>query len=99
MEIKKILEDGTLTILLIGRLDTNTAGTLENELKQCLDGVNTLFFDFKELEYLSSAGLRVIFSAQKRMKQQGSMTLKNVNETITEIFNITGFSDILNIES
>ncbi len=99
MEIQKKLENGTLTIALIGRLDTKTSGTLENELKESLDGVNILLLDFSQLEYLSSAGLRVIFSAQKRMKQQGSMTIKNVNDIIAEIFNITGFADILTIEN
>ncbi len=99
MDIKKAIENETLTISLIGRLDTNTAGALEEELTQSLSGVSTLIFDFAQLEYLSSAGLRVIFATQKRMKQQGSMKIKNVNETVAEIFSITGFADILTIEN
>ena len=98
MTIEKKLNGTELTIVLTGRMDTVTAPQLEAELKDCLNGVNSLRFDFSALDYLSSAGLRVLLAAQKRMNQQGSMTLLGVNETIAEIFEVTGFSDILTIE-
>lgn len=98
MTIEKKLNGTELTIALTGRMDTVTAPQLEAELKDCLNGVNSLRFDFSALDYLSSAGLRVLLAAQKRMNKQGSMTLCNVNETILEIFEVTGFSDILTIE-
>lgn len=98
MDIIKEKSGGTLTIALTGRLDTTTAPALEAELKDNLVGIGSLVFDFKELEYLSSAGLRVLLSAQKTMNRQGEMIIKNVNGTINEIFEITGFSDILHIE-
>ena len=92
-------QNGThLDLALEGRLDTTTAPQLEAELKQSVDGVTELALDFAGLEYLSSAGLRVLLSAQKVMNRQGSMVIKNVNETIMEIFEVTGFSDILTIE-
>ena len=81
-----------------GRLDTTTAPELDEVLKGSLDGVTELTMDLEKLEYLSSAGLRVLLSAQKTMNKQGSMVVKNANETIMEIFEITGFSDILNIQ-
>ena len=87
-----------LLISLEGRLDTLTAPELEGMLKTSLDGVTVLKFDFSKLEYISSAGLRVLLSAQKIMKNKGKMTISNVNETIMEIFEVTGFSDILTIE-
>lgn len=98
MTIEKKLNGTELTIALTGRMDTMTAPQLEAELKDCLNGVNSLRFDFSALDYLSSAGLRVLLAAQKRMNKQGSMTLLGVNETIAEIFEVTGFSDILTIE-
>ena len=98
MTIEKITNDNELTIVLNGRLDTTTAPQLETELKQNISGVTELVLDFTGLEYLSSAGLRVLLSAQKVMNRQGSMVVKNVNETIMEIFEITGFVDVLNIE-
>ncbi|MBR2943348.1 MAG: STAS domain-containing protein [Clostridia bacterium] len=98
MTIEKKLNGTELTIVLTGRMDTVTAPQLEAELKDCLNGVNSLRFDFSALDYLSSAGLRVLLAVQKRMNKQGSMTLCNVNETIAEIFEVTGFSDILTIE-
>lgn len=98
MTIEKKLNGTELTMTLAGRMDTVTAPQLEAELKDCLDGVNHLRFDFAALDYLSSAGLRVLLAAQKRMNKQGSMTLLGVNETIAEIFEVTGFSDILTIE-
>lgn len=98
MTIEKKLNGTELTIALTGRMDTVTAPQLEAELKDCLNGVNSLRFDFSALDYLSSAGLRVLLAAQKRMNKQGSMTLLGVNETIAEIFEVTGFSYILTIE-
>ena len=83
---------------MAGRLDTTTAPQLETELKQNISGVEALILDFAGLEYLSSAGLRVLLSAQKVMNRQGSMTVKNVNEIIMEIFEVTGFVDLLTIE-
>ena len=97
MIIKKNLEENNLTITLEGRLDTNTAPELENEI-ETLDGVKNLIFDFKNLEYISSAGLRIILSLQKRMNNQGSILIKNANDEVKEVFEITGFSTILTIE-
>ena len=96
--IEKNKNDAELTIALEGRLDTNTSPQLEKELKDEIDGVTSLTFDFKALEYISSAGLRVLLSAQKIMNKQGSMKITNVNSEIMEIFEVTGFSDILDIE-
>lgn len=88
-----------LTIILEGRLDTNTSPELDTELKSALADVKTLTFDMANLVYISSAGLRVLLSAQKAMnKQEGSMTIKNVAPDVMEIFEVTGFSDILTIE-
>ena len=98
MTIKKIADSKKLTIILSGRLDTTTAPGLVTELKQNISGVEELVLDFAALEYLSSAGLRVLLAAQKVMNRQGSMVLRNVNDTIMEIFEVTGFSDILNIQ-
>ena len=95
MEIIKKSEGSKLTIALVGRLDTTTAPELEAEIKSSLDGVTEFVLDFASLEYVSSAGLRVILMAQKLMKKQGSMVLVNVNADIMEVFDITGFSDIL----
>jgi len=91
--------DGSaLTIALEGRLDTTTAPQLEAELRDRLDDVTALTLDLEKLEYISSAGLRVLLSAQKRMNAQDGMKVTNVDETIMEIFEVTGFSDILTIE-
>jgi len=98
MTIRKEENAAGLKILLQGRLDTNTAPQLEEELGKSLDGVSALVIDFGGLDYISSAGLRVLLSAQKVMNRQGSMKIVNVNETIMEIFEVTGFSDILTIE-
>ena len=98
MTIEKNLNGTELNVKVVGRLDTTTAPELETELKQSIDGVEKLTLDFAELEYLSSAGLRVILGAQKTMNKQGEMIIKNVNETINEIFEVTGFIDILTIE-
>ena len=92
-------QNGTETkIALEGRLDTTTAPQLEQELKSSLDGVTSLEFDFSKLEYISSAGLRVLLSAQKTMNKQGDMVITGANETIMEVFEVTGFSDILTIK-
>ena len=97
MTINKALNGSELVMSLSGRLDTTTAPQLDDEIKG-LDGVEKLIFDFKGLEYISSAGLRVLLSAQKIMNKQGSMVIKNVSEEISEIFEVTGFVDILTIE-
>jgi anti-sigma B factor antagonist len=97
MDIIKNTDGSTLNVALIGRLDTITAPSLDKELKDSLTGITTLAFDFSKLEYISSAGLRVLLSAQKLMNKQGSMTISSVNDDIMEIFEITGFSDILTI--
>ena len=98
MTIEKKVNGSELLIELTGRLDTTTAPKLEAELKRDINGVEKLVFDFANLEYLSSAGLRVLLSAQKVMNKQGAMIVRGVNETIGEIFEITGFSDFLTIE-
>ena len=98
MNIEKIANGTELTVTLTGRLDTTTAPQLETELKQSFEGTEKLVLDFASLEYLSSAGLRVLLAAQKVMNKQGEMVIKNVNETISEIFEVTGFIDILTIE-
>lgn len=98
MEIVKNEEGAKLVVSIIGRLDTTTAPALENELKRSLDGITELVLDFKELEYVSSAGLRVLLAAQKVMSKQGEMKITNVNDDIMEVFEITGFVDILTIE-
>ncbi|MBR2581959.1 MAG: STAS domain-containing protein [Oscillospiraceae bacterium] len=98
LNIKKSIEDGSAAFALEGRLDTVTAPELETALKESLDGVKKLTLDFAELEYISSAGLRVLLAAQKTMSKQGEMKLINVGETIMEIFEVTGFSNILTIE-
>ncbi len=99
MNITQNKEGSKLTIGLEGRLDTTTAPQLENELKTAVDGVEELVFDMKDLAYISSAGLRVLLSAQKVMNKQGTMVIRNANEEIMEIFDVTGFVDILTIES
>lgn len=88
----------TLTVSPTGRLDTLSAPQLDAFLAEHLDGVTELIFDLKELEYMSSAGLRSLLSAQKKMNSAGKMTVKNPNELIREVFDITGFSDFLTIE-
>ncbi len=97
MNINKTLEEDKLTIELEGRLDTNTAPDLDEELKKDLPNVKELVLDFKELVYISSAGLRVVLSTQKTMNKQGKMVIENVNDLIMEVFEATGFIDILTI--
>ena len=98
MTIEKKINGEALTLIVSGRLDTQTAPELENELDSVLSGLKELTFDFANLEYVSSAGLRVILKAQKAMNAQGSMKLIGVNDSIMEVFDITGFLDILTIE-
>ncbi len=98
MNILKKQEENKLTVTLEGRLDTVTAPQLEGELRTAVNGISELIFDFSALDYVSSAGLRVLLSAQKVMNRQGSMALRNVKPEIMEIFEVTGFVDILNIE-
>ena len=97
MTISKALEGSKLTIMLEGRLDTKTSPALEAELKDALTGITELVFDFEKLEYISSAGLRILLANQKIMNKQGSMVIKNVNEVIAEVFEVTGFADILTV--
>lgn len=98
MKIHQTRTGNELVIALEERLDTMTAPELEAALKTSLNGVESLVFDFSKLDYISSAGLRVLLSSQKVMNRQGSMKVTHVNETIMEVFEVTGFSDILTIE-
>ena len=98
MKINKTVNGTELNIALEGRLDTTTAPELESELKNSLEGITDLKLDLEKLEYISSAGLRVLLSAQKTMNKQGSMSLRHVGDVIMEIFEVTGFTDILTIE-
>jgi len=97
MNIKIKKEDKKLEIALEGRLDTNTAGDLESKIEE-LEGVEELVLNFEKLYYISSAGLRVLLSMQKLMNKQGSMKIINATDTVKDVFDVTGFSDILNIE-
>ena len=98
MTIEKKINGEAVTLIVSGRLDTQTAPELENELEAVIPGIKELTFDMTNLEYVSSAGLRVILKAQKTMNTQGSMKLTGVNDSIMEVFDITGFLDILTIE-
>ena len=98
MTITKKQNGSALEIALEGRLDTMTSPELEAELKSSLGGAETLVMDFSKLEYISSAGLRVLLSAHKIMSAKGGMTVTQVNEIVQEVFEVTGFADILNIE-
>ena len=98
MNIEKHLNEKKLDLKVSGRLDTTTAPDLEKELLDQLKDVEELCIDFSDLEYISSAGLRVLLSAQKTMNKQGSMELTGVNDTIMEIFEVTGFNEILTIK-
>ena len=99
MNIIKDLKNDELTLKLVGELNSFTAPELEKVIKDDLKGIKSLVFDFTELEYLSSAGLRVLLVAQKIMNNQGKMVLRHVNDSVLDIFNITGFLNILNIEN
>ncbi|MBR6529204.1 MAG: STAS domain-containing protein [Firmicutes bacterium] len=98
MNIEKIINANELTLILDGRLDTATSPKLEEELKAVLGNLKKLVLDFTNLEYISSAGLRVLLMAQKAMSKQGEMIILNVNETVMEVFEITGFADMLTIQ-
>lgn len=98
MTINKNVNGTELSLEVEGRLDTVTAPELEAVLKSSVDGITELVFDFAALQYVSSAGLRVLLSAQKIMNKQGTMVIRNVGETVMEVFEVTGFSDILTIE-
>ena len=98
MTIEKILNGDSATLVIAGRLDTQTAPELEKALDGVISGLKDLTFDMTALDYVSSAGLRVILKAQKIMNAQGSMKLIGVNDSIMEVFDITGFLDILTIE-
>ena len=98
MKIEKKAEGSKLTVALEGRLDTTTAPELEEALKGSLDGVDDLTMDFGGLEYISSAGLRILLATQKIMTKQGKMRVTNVNEVVMDVFDVTGFADILTIE-
>ena len=98
MTIEKLLNGEAATLVVVGRLDTQTAPELEKELDGIIASLKDLTFDMTRLEYVSSAGLRVILKAQKAMNAQGSMKLTGVNDSIMEVFDITGFLDILTIE-
>ena len=99
MNILKTQEENTLTIALEGRLDTVTSPQLEGALRTAVNGVTELVFDLSDLSYISSAGLRVLLSAQKVMNKQGKMEIRNAKPEIMEIFDVTGFVDILNIKA
>ena len=98
MTINRELKGNKLTLSLEGRLDTTTAPELERVVEQELGGVTELVVDLEKLEYISSAGLRVLLAAHKKMKGQGPMTVLHPNEIVMEVFNVTGFTDILTIE-
>lgn len=98
MIINKKQDGNNLAIILEGRLDTTTAPQLEEELKNALDGITTLIMEFSGLEYISSAGLRILLSTQKTMNKQGKMIIRNANDVVKEVFDMTGFSDILTVE-
>lgn len=99
MNITKEQNGNELTIAVEGRLDTITAPELDKELSTVLNGITKLYFDFEKLDYISSAGLRVLLSAQKVMSKQDGMVMRNVKPEIMEIFEVTGFVDILDIEN
>lgn len=97
MEIYRENLGSTLCLTISGRLDTSTAPQLETEIKNSIDGIKKLELDFAEVDYVSSAGLRVLLSTQKIMQKQGELVLKNVPDTVMEVLEITGFVDILTI--
>ena len=98
LEVKKKTENDAVVISLIGRLETTTVSNCEQEIKSSLEGTKDLTIDLSELEYISSAGLRVLLSVQKIMNKQGKMRIRNVKDYVMEVFEITGFSDIMDIE-
>jgi anti-sigma B factor antagonist len=98
MKVNKSKNGNTLQVSVEGRVDTATAPRFDAEVKSALSGITELVIDFSELDYISSAGLRVLLSLQKTMNSQGSMKITGVNETVNEVLEITGFSEILTIE-
>ena len=98
MEITKTRNGNDLTVSVAGRLDTVTSPELEAALANEFDGTNELILDFEKLDYISSAGLRVLLTAHKRMSRSGRLVIKNINETVGDVLEVTGFSDILNVE-
>lgn len=98
MKISKNLSENTMNISVEGRLDTTTVPELDAELKESAKSADKLVLDFSKLEYISSAGLRVLLATYKTMASKGGMVITGVNEVVTEIFDITGFSDVLDIE-
>lgn len=98
MTIEKNISGAELIVKLNGRLDTTTAPILNDDLMNSISGINKLVLDFSQLEYVSSAGLRVLLAAHKEMEKNGKMIIKNINDTVEEIFDLTGFNEILNIE-
>mgnify|MGYP002626553558 CR=1 FL=1 len=98
MKINKTKNGSSLTVAVEGRIDTVTAPEFESDVKGAIDGIDALILDFEKVSYLSSAGLRVLLSLHKIMNKRGTMTVKNANETVKDIFEVTGFSEILTIE-
>ncbi len=98
MTINKVTEGDKLTIKIEGRLDTSTAPELESVVNESIDDVTELTFDLEKMPYVSSAGLRVLLGAQKKMQTKGKMVVINVQDSVTDIFEVTGFSDILDIQ-
>lgn len=98
MTIIKNTTGAELNVALAGRLDTTTAPQLEAELKASTEGITSLILDFTQLDYISSAGLRVLLSTQKIMNKQGTMVIRGANETVQEVFEVTGFNDVLTLE-
>lgn len=98
LKVEKNVTDGKATVLLEGRLDTVTAPELEADLKDVLENASSMTLDFEKLEYISSAGLRVLLAMQKILGKKNGMKVIHVNETVMEVFEVTGFSDILTIE-
>lgn len=98
LDIKKTIEGEKVLLELSGRIDSNTSVELDRQIKESIGGAAEFTMDMKEIEYISSAGLRVLLAAQKQMNKQGKMKVLNVNETVMEVFEITGFADILTIE-
>ena len=97
MELKMNRQDDKLTVAIIGRLDTLTSPEAEAQLEPALEGIKELIIDLKDLEYISSSGLRVLLGVEKAMKSQGGMKVANPNETVMDVFTVTGFDAILNI--
>lgn len=98
MTIQKQITDDAMVLALSGRLDTTTSPELEKELKDSLSGIRELTIDLEDLEYISSAGLRVLLSAQKTMNNQGEMKVINVSSMVMDVFEVTGFTNVLTIE-